>query len=381
MRTVTLGIVHSTLLQKLCIGLFLALLLLPMIGQMVSVGTGVTATEMRAPAELPGLPGTVEEFSVLPQRFEAWLKDHFGFRNDLVLANNLIRVKVFGQSTSPLVVLGRNGWLFYTGEHTLEQTRGIDRFSPEELDRWIDVMERRQAWLAERGIPMLMVAIPNKERVYREELPAWATLVNPESRMDQIVRRLAERRSPLVFKDMTADLVAAKKDMKVYHQADTHWTVDAAFAIGYQRIMEWVKTVRPDFTPLTPADMKQVRATRQGADLDLARMLGLAAVYQEEEVRYELLGPPRLRSADASMANGIVQNILRADRPTAPTVVWFRDSFTISMIPYIAETFREAVITEHKGLRFDKPLIEAHKPDVVVYQFVERSLNTPIPAE
>ncbi len=381
MRAMTLGIVHSTFLQKLCIGLFLVLLLLPMIGQAVSVGTGVTATEMRAPNELPGLPGTVEELSVLPQRFEAWLKDHFGFRNDLVLANNLIRVKVFGQSTSPLVVLGRNGWLFYTGEHTLEQTRGIDRFTPEELDRWIDVMERRQAWLAERGIPMLMVAIPNKERVYREDLPAWATQVNPESRMDQIVRRLAERHSPLVFKDMTADLVAAKKDMKVYHQADTHWTADAAFTIGYRRIAEWIKTVRPDFTPLTAADMKQVRVMRQGVDLDLARMLGLAAVYQEEEVRYELLGPPRLRSNDTSMPNGIVQNILRADLPTAPTVVWFRDSFTIPMYSYIAESFSKAVITEHKGLRFDKPLIEEQKPDVVVYQFVERSFNAPIPAE
>lgn len=381
MRAMTLGIVHSTLLQKICIGLFLVLLLMPMIGQIVSVGTGVTATEMRAPNELPGLPATIEEFTVLPQRFEAWLKDHFGFRNDLVLVNNLIRVKVFGQSTSPLVVLGRNGWLFYTGENTLEQTRGIDRFTPEDLDRWIDVMERRQAWLAERGIPMLMVAIPNKERVYREELPAWATQVNPESRMEQIVRRLAERRSPLVFMDMTADLVAAKKDMKVYHQADTHWTVDAAFNIGYRKIAEWIKTVRPDFTPLSTADMKQVHVMRQGADLDLARMLGLAAVYQEEEVLYEPLGPPRLRSNDTSMPNGIVQNILRADLPTAPTVVWFRDSFTIPMYSYIAESFRKAVITEHKGLRFDKPLIEEQKPDVVVYQFVERSFNSPIPSE
>ncbi|WP_169055216.1 hypothetical protein [Azospirillum sp. TSH100] len=377
----TLGIVHSTLLQKLCIGIFLALLLLPMIGQIRSIGTGVTATEMRAPNELPSLPGTVEEFSVLPQRFEAWLKDHFGFRNDLVLANNLIRVKLFGQSSSPLVVLGRKGWLFYTGEHALEQTRGLDRFTPEELDRWIDVMERRQAWLAARGIPMLVVAIPNKERVYLEDLPAWATQVNPESRMAQIARRLAERHSPLLFKDMTADLIAAKKDMKVYFQADTHWTIEAAFTIGYQRIMEWIKTVRPDFTPLTLADMKLTRAMRKGADLDLARMLGLAAVYQEEEVRYDFAGQPKLRSADTSMPNGIVQTILRADRPAAPSVVWFRDSFTISLIPYIAESFREAVITEHKGLRFDKRLIEEHKPDVVVYQFVERSLNTPIPVE
>ncbi|HYG87020.1 MAG TPA: hypothetical protein VD978_12240 [Azospirillum sp.] len=256
MQAMDLGIIRNTLAQKLCIGVFLALLVLPMAGQIGSVGTDVQAVEMRMPNALPRLPRNASELAMLPQRFEAWLKDHFGFRNHLVLANNLIRVKVFGQSTSPSVVLGRNGWIFYSGEGSLAQARGLDRFAPEDVDRWIDVMEKRQAWLAERGIPMLMVAIPNKERVYREELPAWATQVHPESRLDQIRRRLAERRSPLAFLDLTPDLVAAKADMKVYLQADTHWTVDAAFAVGYRRIMEWIRTVRPDFTPLTPGDTK-----------------------------------------------------------------------------------------------------------------------------
>jgi hypothetical protein len=32
-------------------------------------------------------------------------------------------------------------------------------------------------------------------------------------------------------------------------------------------------------------------------------------------------------------------------------------------------------------LRFDRPLVEACRPDVVVYQFVERFLTVPMPAE
>ncbi|MBP2313205.1 alginate O-acetyltransferase AlgX-related protein [Azospirillum soli] len=381
MQAMNLGIVRNTLVQKMCIGVFLALLVLPMIGQTMSVGTDVRAVEMRTPAALPAMPANAEELATLPHRFEAWLKDHFGFRNHLVLAYNLIRVKLLGQSTSPVVVLGKNDWLFYSGERSMDQARGIARFTPEELDRWIDVMERRQAWLAERGIPMLMVAIPNKERVYREELPGWVAQVNPESQLDQIRRRLVERGSPLAFMDLTPDLVAAKKDMKVYLKADTHWTVEAAFTVAYTRIMDWIKAEKPNLEPLTAGDVERVLRKRPGNDLDLARMLGLAAVSEEDEIRFKLRKPTLFRTNDASTPGGIALNILKAKRPTAPTVVWFRDSFSISLFPYIADSFRKAVVTEHAGMRFDKALIEQHKPDVVVYQFVERFLNVPIPAE
>ena len=62
-------------------------------------------------------------------------------------------------------------------------------------------------------------------------------------------------------------------------------------------------------------------------------------------------------------------------------MLWDRDSFTISVYPQLAETFGEAVIVEHRGLQFDRPLVEACRPDVVVYQFVERFLTVPMPAE
>ena len=82
-----------------------------------------------------------------------------------------------------------------------------------------------------------------------------------------------------------------------------------------------------------------------------------------------------------SIAGGGAINILSADRPSSPTVVWFRDSFTISMYPYIANDFKRAIMIEHKGMKFDKSIIVQEKPDVVIYQFVERFLNSPVPTE
>ena len=277
-------LIQSKVLQAIAVAIFIMLLALPMLGQALSIGTDVETFEKRRSAEWPRLPQNFRELDAWPRQFDAWLKDHFGFRNQLVLAYNVIRVEALRQSTSPLVLLGRKDWLFFRGDQTIEQARGTAHFSPADLDRWIDVMERRQVWLAERGIPMLMVAIPNKERVYREYLPKWVRPSYPETHLDQINRRLSERKSPLLFMDLTPALVAAKQKSKVYLKADTHWTIETAFTIGYRNITDWVKTYRPELRTLEHDEVAAVSVMRTGYNLDLARLLGLASVMSEPEI-------------------------------------------------------------------------------------------------
>ena len=113
-------LVRDPLVQRICVGLFILLMVLPGIGQIAGIGCNVKAFEMREPHVLPGWPQTAANWVAWPGKFEAWLKDHFGFRNPLVLANNTIRVRLLKTSTSSSVVLGRHGWLFYTGERSIE---------------------------------------------------------------------------------------------------------------------------------------------------------------------------------------------------------------------------------------------------------------------
>ncbi len=374
-------LVRDPLVQRICVGLFILLMVLPGIGQIAGIGCNVKAFEMREPHVLPGWPQTAANWVAWPGKFEAWLKDHFGFRNPLVLANNAIRVRLLKTSTSSSVVLGRHGWLFYTGERSIEQARGLDRFTPEELDRWIDVMEARQRWLAERGIPMLVVAVPNKERVYREELPDWIGQSHGESRLDQLSLRLRERQSRLDFMDLTPGLLAAKATRQVFLKADTHWTIEGAFTVAYPAIMGWIQAKFPPFVPLMESNMKRQWYVRPGSNLDLARMLGLSQISHEGEWKFKLEGLGHFKSNTRTTIAGVDVDVLRADRSGTPKVLWYRDSFTISVYPQLAETFGEAVIVEHRGLQFDRPLVEACRPDVVVYQFVERFLTVPMPAE
>lgn len=381
MRSVHSGHVQNRSLQALCVAVFLGLLVLPLVGQAYSIGTDVEMFEKRKPAPWPSAPQSSAEVDTWPQRFDAWLKDHFGFRNQLVLGYNVIRAKALGQSTSPYVARGRHDWLFYRGDNSIEQARGIARFAGGDVDRWIDIMEQRQNWLAQRGIPMLMVAIPNKERVYREYLPKWMTKVYAESHLDQINRRLVERKSPLIFMDLTSDLVSAKRDMKVYLKADTHWTIEAAVAVGYKKIMRWIQSIDQSVSIISDEEIERVSVIRDGYDLDLARMIGISSITKEDEGTYQFRRDSFFRSNQASSRGDVAVNVLSSTRASGPTVVWFRDSFTISMYPYLADTFKKIVVVEHKGLTFNKEIVTEHRPQIVVYQFVERFLNSPIPPE
>ena len=56
-------------------------------------------------------------------------------------------------------------------------------------------------------------------------------------------------------------------------------------------------------------------------------------------------------------------------------VLIFRDSFTISMIPYISQTFGEVnYIWSHDLNEYEK-VINDYKPDIVIYESVERYIE------
>jgi hypothetical protein len=48
---------------------------------------------------------------------------------------------------------------------------------------------------------------------------------------------------------------------------------------------------------------------------------------------------------------------------------------------YLNATFRTVTLVPHRGLRFDKALIEREQPDVVVFEVVERFLTNELPAD
>src|SRR5204862_369648 len=79
---------------------------------------------------------------------------------------------VFGVSPSPKVMLGRDDWLFYTGESSVEIFRGTRPFDETALEEWCRALESQRDFLARRGIAYVFAIAPNKETIYPDLVPA-----------------------------------------------------------------------------------------------------------------------------------------------------------------------------------------------------------------
>jgi alginate O-acetyltransferase complex protein AlgJ len=222
------------------------------VGSLVDVGSDAARIELRRPARLPSLPDSWESLRELPDRVDAYLDDAFGFRAQLVTANSLLHLAI-GVSGSSRYVVGRDGWFFHrSADDVLEQYRGTDTFKSDEVDRWIETMQGREAWLAQRGIDFLVVIAPIKQAIYPEFLPEWVNVVGPTR-----YQQLRARADGLSFDvlDLHEPLRTAKQldEDRLYFKTDGHWNDLGAF-VGYQEIARWIRARHPRVRVLDRAD-------------------------------------------------------------------------------------------------------------------------------
>jgi len=107
--------------------------------------------ENRALARAPRLGA--DRLASVPALFDRYYSDHFGLRRELIWAHDLLRVRMLGVYSSKQVVVGKDDWLFLVSDKAIEDHQGLERFSEEQLRAWQEVLEGKQAWLAEQGLP------------------------------------------------------------------------------------------------------------------------------------------------------------------------------------------------------------------------------------
>jgi alginate O-acetyltransferase complex protein AlgJ len=302
--------------------------------------------------------------------FESWWNDSFGFRRSLVVGYSRALLAL-GVSSTPSVIIGRSGWLFFAGDEALASYRAVRPFTKPELTGWQERMEQRRDWLAQRGIRFLVVIAPNKETIYPEYMPARLNRVGEATRLDQLVRHM-QTRSIVAIVDPREALRSAKASGVVYFRTDTHWN-DAGAWVLHREILARLRRWYPELEPGPAVPLVRMSSSWSG---DLATMLGLEGQLREERV---LLEPPRAsRTVDPGPRPPDPQRRLSAaERPiTSPLrVVMFHDSFGVSLQPLLAESFSRIVFSSgptNWRLNFDPALVERERPTVVIQEIAER---------
>jgi alginate O-acetyltransferase complex protein AlgJ len=314
----------------------------------------------------------------LQRQFKAYIADHFGCRNLMIRQHGLVKFHLLGVSSSPLVILGQRDqgtaedpaglWLYYNKDKVVEQYRSTAPFSLLQLERWRLVLENRRNWLAGQGIRFLFVIAANKHTVYPEYLPNEINRVNEQTPTDQLIAYL-HKHTDLEILDTRTPLWQSRKrnpHLRLFLRTDTHWNEVGAFK-AYEFIAQHLRASFPSIQPLTWNDF--VCEPQQHIGGDLAGILGIKDQFQEIHMNLNL------RSTLKQLApRDHISKLFRTGtgRRSQPRLLMLRDSFGKALVPLLAHHFESAFFI--KGEIFGVRTIKEQKPDIVIWEIVERRL-------
>jgi hypothetical protein len=367
--------------QKALILLFLAVIFIPPLKMLLSPRIPWSETEKRKLAEPPVIPTTALQASPFFSLVDEYLNDHFGYRDFFIRRYHYEMEKIFGKTgLHSKVILGKEGWYFYTAHNQIEDYKGKTLLRESQLHKWITTHNARAEWLRKLGIGYLLVAPPEKHAIYPEYLPEQIQKLKKTSRFEQLI--ISTRQSPLPYLiNLHEPLTDAKKDQQLYYKADTHWNSRGGYVAflaitkGLQELFHDVRfTIDFHFGP----DIEKVCSAVPG-HCDLARM-----VMQQEEVKevFPTLAPFQQCAQPRSLHHYRLSNFtqlkgqpsqVRGCPQKELTAVVFHDSFFVAMKPFISENFRHVLYLwkeyDQKNL---EEIFEVFTPDVVIEEVVER---------
>jgi alginate O-acetyltransferase complex protein AlgJ len=321
---------------------------------------------------LPKLTWQLSSILSFAKDFGEYFRYNFAFRRDFIHWHTKLVGGAMGQSSSPMVVEGKHGWLFL-GEHgSIQDYRGMLPFSEPQLRQWQQALDSRRNWLAQQGIRYLFVVCPDKHTIYPEHMPDRINRVHAQTRLDQLLRHMREH-SDVDILDLRPALREFKNTHLCYQPQESHWNGVGAF-VGYQQIARRLQAWYPNLRPITMSDCESRKQENPETDLlwlqgrenirtvidSLRPARGFTANLRRE------LNPPRPNG-------GMLFYSHRAGAPIARALV-VCDSFATLMMPFLAEHFGDALFVWGGGDGFLPQDVRERKPDVVIQEIVERSL-------
>ena len=358
------------------IAVFMSVISLPLIGSFYGWDL-IRIEEKRKLAICPSFK--IDPINIIPEKFEIFYKDHFGFRNILIKSHNWIKYKLLKGSSVGNVLLGKDNWLFLSKSGMIIDYLGQDSLTNKELNCWKDWLENRQKWLQERQIRHLFVIAPNKITIYPEQLPNHLCDDKGRTQMDQLLDYLHEN-STVEFLDLRKPLQQAKETGLVYYPNDTHWT-DWGIFVVYTKLCDRVAQWFPDVQPYSIENFTIETERHKG---DLATMLGLGDELSVECKSLIPLTSLKSNLVDFELPEECIRGDLARQQIATETkgskrrLLIFHDSFWTrgELYKLTAEHFSRIVCVDGiADTNILKVLVEFENPDIVIEEIAERKLK------
>ncbi len=330
---------------------FVLLCLIPSVGMLCLPPTKAAANEQLAPVPQLQTPDGSWNPAVLEEATD-YIADHFALRQEMVTLNAALHTGLLATSPAEKVICGTDGWLYYT--ETLADYQHKPVLTEEQARETAALLAEMQAYCEARGARFLFTIAPNKNSLYPEHMPGRYLQAEMPNHYAMLRPYLEEY--GVHYADLFTFLSA--QDETLYLKTDSHWSNRGA-ALAHDFLMQQLELPHTAFAqaPYTTAN------THRG---DLYEMLYPAGKALEAQQQYQTtftyVREPRT-------AEDILIETTKADAPNGRLLLC-RDSFGNALHPFLAEDFRETVITR----QMPYPLEQVQQGDTVIIEIVERNL-------
>jgi alginate O-acetyltransferase complex protein AlgJ len=213
--------------------------------------------------------------------------------------------------------------------------------------------------------------------LYPEFLPAWLKDLGGRTKADQFFDYM-KTHSTVAVLDLRPTLLAAKKSGAIYLKTDTHWNQLGAFYACEQVIETLGQHQLPGLGPLPLAAFDRTNQLAPGGDLVNLRGIRIRMAESNAIFMTPKTNLPGVETCKPTGEHFMEEATVKNPHGRGLAMV-YTDSFGRGWIPFLGYQFGE--VDFYWQYHIDGPLIERHKPVVVITEMLERFFNVPDPRD
>jgi hypothetical protein len=294
------------------------------------------------------------------------------FRWRMVLIRNFNAFRLAaGDSIFNVGLVGKDGWLFYTGDYSIHDYQKTGLMGPSRLEYLAGILGSLDEQVTKNGGTMWLVIPPDKNTIYPQYMPDQIPVIGEVSRLDQLTDYL-QQKTEINLLDLRPLFTEVSQSDQIYYKADAHWNCLGAY-YGSNELLTHINALHPEVQthPLNDYEF----GTMTDSTLDIAGVMGLSL--QEETVTLT----PKFSTGSIShmpYEKNNRMNIAVNSETDLPTALVIHDSFYTECLNQFIEPQFSRVISSHYekvALSDYAELLEAEQPDVVIVEFAERHIE------
>ncbi|WP_310542411.1 alginate O-acetyltransferase AlgX-related protein [Phenylobacterium sp.] len=333
-----------------------AVLVAPVIAMPFIPFKTVSLEENRRLAPAPTLPTTPVKWRKLPRAIDAWLADHFGFRDPLMRMAAELQRGLGGEGAAATAVTGRQGQMFLVDGLLRATGQEVDPARAADYAAFVCEAKARLP-----GVNVVASLAPSPAEIMPDLAPDWAGPAKSPTEYDLVLKGLA--RCGVTSVDLRPSLRAARAEGQVYRQLDSHWSLRGSLT-AYGQIVQAMG--QPGWRIDPKALSWGVVALNNG---DLPRLAGQPQGVEQVEIHDAAALPLGVaRAPIPGLASRAEPPFLIDTGKPGPTVLIIGDSFSADPLPpYFAPFVGKVAWVHEDRCAFDWRVMAKVKPDYVLF--------------